>query len=158
MLFVNRFLWLFIKLLRYILVLLWSFLACFFSFFLHQYRIPGLFLSFFIFFFNIEYQIYLLSCADGGEWGLQARSPARLCFSCLFLFFHQYRIPILIFVLRGRRTEGVADANPLFAWFLFIFSFFFFNIEYLFWSFVLRGRRTEGVAGANPLCELPRFT
>jgi len=39
---------------------------------------------------------------------------------------------------------------------LLLFSFFFFNIEYLFYSFVLRGRRIEGLAGAKP-CPLFRF-
>jgi len=93
-----------------------------------------------------------------------------------FLFFFNIEYLICCFVLRGRRIEGLASAKPCPLVFLFIFSFIFtnieylfyslscadggsfFNIEYLFYSFVLRGRRIEGLAGAKPLYELPRFS
>jgi len=46
-----------------------------------------------------------------------------LSFSVSFsFFFHQYRIPDLFFVLRGRRTEGLAGAKPCT---LLFFSFLF---------------------------------
>jgi len=42
-------------------------------------------------------------------------------------------------------------------WGFFLFvSFFFFNVEYLFYSFVLCGRRGVGLAGAKP-CPLLFF-
>jgi len=47
--------------------------------------------------------------------GCRCEPPASLYFylTCFF-FLHQYRIPILIFVLRGRRIEGLAGAKPLY--------------------------------------------
>jgi len=75
----------------------------------------------------------------------------------LFFFLHQYRIPILLFVLRGRRVGGLAVAKSGTLVFFYLFFYLFqYRIPDLF--FVLRGRRIEGLAGAKPLYELPRFS
>jgi len=57
-----------------------------------------------------------LSCADGGQWGLQTRTPLTFfffLFSVSFIFFNiEYQF--YSFVLRGRRIEGLAGAKPLY--------------------------------------------
>ena len=58
----------------------------------------GFFLLVSFFFTNIEYLFYSLSCADGGERGLQVRTLCPLFFFLSFIFFLlQYRIPDILF-------------------------------------------------------------
>jgi len=98
---------------------MWVYLYIF-SFFLTESRYFKIFLTFtdLLTFSYTEYRVYYF---------------VTFAFFSFFLFFFllQYRIPILSFVLRGRRS--------------------FFNIEYLIFSFVLRGRRIEGLRACKPL-------
>jgi len=48
------------------------------------------------------------------ERGVQTRTPCLAFLFSLFFYLLQYRIPILSFVLRGRRIEGLAGAKPLY--------------------------------------------
>jgi len=78
-------------------------------------------------------------------------------FFYLFFYLFQYRIPVLFFVLRGRRTEGLAGANPLFACVFLVCFFIFFNIEYLIYSLSCADGAQRGLQTRTPSVNSPAF-
>jgi len=89
--------------------------------------------------------------------GVQSRTPLDLAwFLACFFYLFQYRIPILFFVLRGRRIEGLAGAKPVPLLF-FSVSFIFTNMEYLFFLLSCADGAQRELQTRTPSVNSPAF-